>query len=476
MNIYNKCLVLLGVFLITACASDNEIDPVFDENTQSRVLNRLSELNTLLVSSEFGWVADYVPDDNSGVYKMHIVFNEDNTADFTSDHNFGNTDAKTSYRVGIAQIPELVFENYSTFANITDNFDGRTSVDFSRDAEFQFNFTEQATETEIVLESKSDIEVVSDEGEVLAKKTELILRKASATDKETITSLRGNDVILLDNYVPNESTELLPFKGLVIQDAAGDIKLSTAYSYNPLFRNVSFAYEDNTETEIEEVLGVELTDNGFKLFNPFEFEGESFSDFVYDASTNTFNAVSGDSKATITGGDLPFFIGKDVFDIRTEGFTQALYRPSLGTNSFISDNFTSLINKLDVEFAPVNQQFFQISIDLFPTADIGTDIERNTRIGFVFFDSAGERVNYFYFLNSTIEDRKIKFDFVTAATQESFDNQPIFQDLIDFFTADGGLIYNNRGAFSTTTNSFSNQAATFLNTDDPSLGVYFVWL
>ncbi len=472
--IYKLIIAILGLSLYS-CVSDTEIDEVFEGNTQDRVLERLDELNELLLSSEFGWETEYMPGEETGVYRMHMLFNEDGSVEITSDHNSGDNDIDANYRVGISQSPELVFENYSVFANLTDNFDGTVaSTNFDRGAEFQFTFTDEADEDLIVLESKSDLEIQDDEGEFISRKTVLTLVKATANTKDEIIALQGLDERINDDFNPNPSVPNEPFRGFRIDDGSSETILSTDLIYNSFDRSARLVYEKDGE-DVNEVLGIGLTEEGLYLAEPFEFEGKFYQDFIYDEVTNEFVSEVDGFRAYITRGSIPFYINRDFEEIGTDGFNRLLYRPSLGRNPATSDDFIAITDRLSEGLAPFGFTFFDYILFFNPS---------NTAQLLIRFESiadpTGGLLSLTYDFEQIIVDRKVKLNFIGPVDGNSDFLLPQCQELIDFFEAPSGLIYSNTGGFIAvlpdgSIQQFSNTTSRLINTDSSNLSVYAVW-
>ena len=108
---YIKFYSLLFITVVLLGCSKDEIEPLFDQDSDTRVNLLLEEYKSILTQSEFGWKTRYQPDQEVGAYNIYLNFNEDNSVEVTSDLLGGIFDLETTYRVGITQFPELIFEN-----------------------------------------------------------------------------------------------------------------------------------------------------------------------------------------------------------------------------------------------------------------------------------------------------------------------------------------------------------------------------
>ncbi len=460
-----KLVIAIFCFSLYSCVSDTEIDEVFEGNTQDRVLERLDELNELLLSSEFGWETDYIPGEETGVYKMHMLFNEDGSVEITSDHNNGDNDIDANYRVGISQKPELVFENYSVFSNLTDNFDGTVaSTNFDRDAEFQFTFTEEANEDIIVLESKSDLEIQDDEGEFISRKTVLTLVKATTSTKDEIMALQGLDERINDDYVPNPSITNPPYRGFKIENSNSETVFASNFVYNAFDRSSRLVYEKDGE-DVEEFFGIGFSEEGVSLAEPFEYEGKSFQNFVYDETTNEFVAEVDGFRAFITRGNLPFYINKDYEEINelvANGYFRLWYRADLtGNHPGTSDAFLDIYDEINATIAPFGDSLTDISIYFDNLSSRSTLVINTAQYG-----------PYQYSYEYSVVDRKLVFDFIGPVDDFSTDYQYEVQGLIDYISSTSGLVYINQGNFQ----NFINQTAQLISFDNPEVSAYFIWV
>ncbi|WP_103070461.1 DUF4302 domain-containing protein [Aquimarina sediminis] len=455
INIY---ILLIIAIVFTACSTDNEVEPLFDQDIDSRVDEQLSSYKKTLTDAEFGWKADYRPgNDVTGVYNIYLKFNTDNNVTIVSDHNSGEDDIPTTYRVGKSQLPELVFENYSALHSLFE------AEQFRLGAEFEFTI-ESVSSDKIELRSKTD------QGE---DKSTLTLIKATATDKENVEKLQGLDERVKDGH----NTPLL-FRGITVTNSASDIVFSGSFSYDGLTRIGNVIYDDADNNQKIDELAIELTENGFTLVNPVTYGGADFQVFTYDEVTNTFTSTVDGNTAVIAPSSLPLYINNDIFGIgQSASGNRFLYRPgALGDSPLTSDGFKGIIAQINADVAPFGLVYEQFIFTTDPNAD---GINTRLTIGFT-RPSDGAFFTGVYDFEATIVDKKLVLSYQGPnPTEGNPGNSGFFESrvigLLSFFGNPDGLIYTDRGSFQSDIASFSNLAGTLLSVQDPSLSVYAVW-
>lgn len=189
-----KVKYIVGFFILTAFLSCNEDDnTLFDQSPRARLQSRIEEYQNVLTSAENGWITSYRPDKDFGYFHLWFQFNKDGTVHTLSDIPLVNNrvgsgifapkpgfykDTTTGYRVSSQNSVDLVFENnmalhYLYSLTIEQKLAG------SPKPEFEFYIT-RATSEEVVLESKTD------SGKGGKEKTQMILKRATPEDKESV--------------------------------------------------------------------------------------------------------------------------------------------------------------------------------------------------------------------------------------------------------------------------------------------------
>ncbi|WP_062058976.1 DUF4302 domain-containing protein [Aquimarina longa] len=448
IKIYILFIVTIGFI---SCSNDNEVAPLFNQDIDTRVNELLASYKKTLTDAEFGWIADYQPIDNktTGVYNIHLKFNEDNSVNLVSDYNGGTDDLVSSYRVGKSQLPELVFENYTVLHRL---FEVNR---FSLEAEFEYIIKEVSSDV-IKLESKTD------NGD---KKSTLILTKATANDKENVKKLQG-----LDNRVKNGYNTTLAFRGITITNTASDLIFSGSFSYDELTRIATVIYEDADNNEKIDKLAIELTEGGINFVSPVTFAGTEFQVFTYDEDSNTFKSTIGDLTAVISASNEPSYINNDILNIQNGTRTIFGYRPIYGDAQFMSQEFLDIFTTIDANLAPngLNMEIYFFILDFSTPTPTAT-------MTFRAINKAGDRRfvgNYSF--NVSIVNKKLFLTLIGATNANGGFFQSRIKPLLDFWTSPNGLLYTERGNFRTFNNNFTNQSGSFFSIDNP-ISSYVIW-
>ena len=431
---------LLGII---SCSSDNDVEPLFDEDVDARTQAKLDEYKAVLLNSEFGWKTAYQPENTIGVFNVYLNFDASGNVAITSDYNEGETDLATTYRVGIAQVPELVLENYSAFHSL---FEANR---FSLGAEFEFLF-EEVLEDRIVFKSKTDA----------GEKSTITFIKANANDQANIKALQGLDKRIENGYLTDKF-----FRSLTATNASGINVYSANFSFDS-FRRIATVTSLEGSNVVDVPYPIVVTANGFNLLEPITIDGNQISEFVYDEDTNNFVANVNGIKAVIAAADQPGLINDDVFAIDAELDTM-LYRPSLGNDELTSPEFRAMIAELSDSVAAFGLTFFEFRIIIDLDGAPGS-----TLLQVVLRDADNASLTVRYALTPTIEDKRLKFEYLGPFDANSDTLQSRMQPLIDFFVNPEGLLYESQGTFA----NFSNLAGRFVDLSNSKLRLYGVWL
>ncbi len=318
IKILVSLVLLLGIF---SCNKDTDVDPLFDTDVDSRTEVELDEYRKALVAPEFGWKLEYQPENDIGIFNVYLKFDENGSVNVVSDYNNGDDDLETTYRVGISQFPELVFENYSVFHSLFE------VGNFQLNAEFEFVFDKIEGET-ILLKSKTDP----------GEKSTVTLVKASTSDMLAIKELQGLDEKVADGY----NTDLF-FRSLVAKDASDATVFSSSFNFSSLERVASITSLDNESKQVTETRPIKITKEGFDFIEPITISGNEVKSFVYDMDTNTFISLDGGLTTIISHTNIPgLLFYPDVNDFATN-FSRYLYFPSTSGN-FLAKTSTEFSN------------------------------------------------------------------------------------------------------------------------------------
>jgi len=242
-----KILYLFVATLILFTSCDNEQDPIFDESPETRINNVLTKYKTTLTKGDGTWIAYY-----SGSAIL-MKFNEDNTVEFESTYGDGSDDKTISYRIGITQVPELVFESHSVFQAIYE--------DNLATGEYEFLFDE-------VTDERIDFISKTDRG---ADKTKLTFFKGTSDDIATVKTIIAK---MEKSFFKHVSVEGSDYKALLITNG-GNAILKTVTEDGKV---------ENKEYEFS------MTKDGL-LFSPaIEIEGLEITLFANQIGEDSFSA------------------------------------------------------------------------------------------------------------------------------------------------------------------------------------------
>jgi len=115
----NILYILFAITLVASCRKDD--DDAFDKSPDERLNEKLTQYQTALAGSTYGWNANLITGDG-GFYRFYFSFNESNRVQMYSD--FDSTTAteirESSYRLKALQQPSLIFDTYSYIHTLSD--------------------------------------------------------------------------------------------------------------------------------------------------------------------------------------------------------------------------------------------------------------------------------------------------------------------------------------------------------------------
>ncbi|GGX14706.1 DUF4302 domain-containing protein [Aquimarina muelleri] len=347
IKIYTLLLITLGFI---ACSTDNEVEPLFNQDIDTRVDTLLKSYKSTLTAPEFGWKVVYQPKNSVGFYNILLNFNQDNTVEIVSDYQGGTQDFETTYRVGKSHFPELVLENYSTFHNLFE------VANFSLQAEFEFIF-------ENVADNKIEFRSKSDKGEEVTK---IVFEKAISGDKERIMGLRESfDEVALGH----ETNSFL--RNIIVTDPAAAPTdppiFSGTFSFSELDRTgIITTFDQSTGKIASTSYVVSISDTGFSFTTPFKVNGVDITTFSFVEADNNFisedgnlNTIIGYNLAPVATALVPQLFSDDVdtFDTR---FPRYLYFDDTSGNflKLTSPDFLHLTKSINAPVLDIRMNWF----------------------------------------------------------------------------------------------------------------------
>ena len=438
---------------LSSCSKEDDLT-VFADSPADRITNRNSELNNLLLSQTQGYKAVYfTKNDEFGGFTYFMNFKADGTVTMTSDYNTETALRTSDYEVRLGTTTELVFTTRNHIQKVsetsslnTDGYRGTSVFQYFSNANGVITFKDvrNATTSSLVLTPTgfSDFKTES----IPAAEASLAQRK---------------------NISPTPTSSV--FQVLRIENSNGVSNFNLNYNAGDLFAKPRITFDDGSVSEFQ--FGVAFTPSGLILSPALEYEGQTYTDFVYDAATSSYVSTVGGTTASILFSEEPAFLAKDVEFLRQRG--TFLYRPSLGSNSLTSFGYLSMIAQINANLAPKGFRFneFQLSLDF---QSDNCDTKLNIIVQRI---SDGGRFSTTYcFEKAVIQERKLFLKYLSPLTANSNYFKDDLAPLINFFNSSKGMIYTNEGSFSSSAASYSNSAGTFTSIDSPSIRVYGLFL
>ena len=107
-------IAFLAIQLFGACSNDTDAEQKFDKTPTERLEAQKSELNTALLSSEFGWKAVYFTDDTQlGGYTHLFKFAADGKVEMASDFDDDTAIYKSDYTIALGSTVSLLFNTFN---------------------------------------------------------------------------------------------------------------------------------------------------------------------------------------------------------------------------------------------------------------------------------------------------------------------------------------------------------------------------
>jgi len=344
-------IAFLAIHLFSACASDTDAEQKFDKTPAERLEAQKSELNTALLSSEFGWKAVYFTDDSQlGGYTHLFRFAANGKVQMASDFDADTAVYESDYSVVLGSTVSLLFETNNRIHLLSDSNNFPTAALRGKGylGDFQFLYYGQ------------------ENGDILFKSNRLVrdVRFVKATAQDW-ADLSKN--IVMEKNVIGANTRPL-FRLLEITDGTVTKKFDFGFSSLSRFSS-SVSIEPNSSEVV--TFGVGYTPTGIVVSPAVEIGGQKLTNFVYNDTDGSFTATgTGGVKATIRYSNAPLVL--------TDDYKVMLNAPQTGF-AYINANLAT---------APSNSALFNSLL-----AEIHASLpttQRVNRIQFTFNDAFGE--------------------------------------------------------------------------------------
>lgn len=284
---------LLPGFLY-AC-QDHEPEYLFDESPEERIEGIAKDYAEKLTAPEEGWIGYYTSVREVGGFAVLLKFKSDGNVIIKNERiNFANISSReenVSWRIGVSQYPEVVFESASIFTQWHGLNFKSPSGEGMKGGEFQF-FIESVSEDLIVLRSKTDRTDI----------TRLYLRKARKIDWD----FRGIDEI-------TEKLMTLNTNSLIVDQKLIGKGLEKYVEFNGRER---YMIVEGKEGEAE-LYRFAITRNKIVMLDTLRWGDERITEFIYDTKESTIK----------TTGNNPVVL-KDVI-VKKPDYIRPLFLPEL---------------------------------------------------------------------------------------------------------------------------------------------------
>jgi hypothetical protein len=291
-NIFKSLIVAFLILQLSSCDNGTEAEQKFDQTPTERLNAQKSELNQLLLSSEFGWRAIYFTDNTVlGGYTHLFKFANDGSVQMASDFDTDTDVYKSEYQIQLGSTVSLVFttKNRIHLLSESDNYPISALRAKGYLGDFQFLYYGQ------------------ENGEIIFKANrngqEIRFVKAKADDW---TNLPQNFVT--EQNIIGASTRPL-FRLLETND--GTTKRQFDFSFSDITR---FAESNSIESGflVNYNFGVGYTPTGIVINPAIEVGNQKLTDFVYKDSDGSFTATgTGGVTATIKYSNTPLVLTDD---------------------------------------------------------------------------------------------------------------------------------------------------------------------
>lgn len=268
-----KVFFLLTILIVSSC-SKNEAEPLFDNESATRIDNRINELRELLKSSPEGWRAVFFTDDTRfGGYTFNFRFKDDRVVEMISDFSGdGVSRVESEYDINLGATINLVFTSSGLIHDIANN---------TNEGDFEFLYYEQDGEDLIFRTNRLFKEVRFEKiGADDWTNFNLLDTNVNRLRNSVFKSLKvGSDVypISYDNGTRFASTSLMNFgigfttTGLVISPAV-DVGGEKVRNFDYDVTREEFVATDENGTELASIISPN-TPGG--VLTPYDFGNEN---------------------------------------------------------------------------------------------------------------------------------------------------------------------------------------------------------
>lgn len=361
-NIFKYLIIAFLAIQLGAC-TNTDAEQKFDETPTERLNGQKNELNTALLSSEFGWKAIYYTDDSQlGGFTHLFKFLPNGKVDMASDFDDDAKKYISQYEIQLGSTVSLTFTTQNRIHLLSDSDNSPLAGGKGFLGDFQFLYYGQ------------------ENGDILFKSNRLVKEirfvKATAQDWADL----AKNTIMNNNLAGNVSSSL--FRLLETNDGTTIKKYDFNYNSVTRFGTAEILNSDNYEAL---KMAVAFTPTGLIIKPAIVVGGQNLVDFTYDNTSNAFIGTGTNGvKATIKFTDSPPRPTDD-YKVLLDGnpqITLAYLDANLYSAASTSPYCKSLIDKVNASL-PANQKLTRINL-VFNNAVDGTYIQYQFTRGSIF--------------------------------------------------------------------------------------------
>ncbi|OOG77606.1 DUF4302 domain-containing protein [Flavobacterium sp. A45] len=339
-----KLLILAFLAIQLVSCDNNETEQKFDQTPTERLNAQKTELNNLLLSSEYGWKAVYFTDNTQlGGYTHLFKFKNGGLVDMASDFDSDTAIYGSEYQIQLGSTVSLVFTTKNRIHLLSDSDSYPTTALRGKGYKGDFQFLYYGQENgEIIFKTNRDfielhfVKATAQDWADLPKNIDMIDNVIGAPTRPLFRLLETNDGTKINQFDFN-------FSDVTRFALANSIESGSNMSYN---------------------MGIAYTPTGITVNPAVQVGTQKLTNFIYDDVTGEFTATGTNNvTATIKYSAAPL-IKTDDYKKLLDGEPQTVYgyiAAYLSTAPTNSPLCTSLLNEINATL-PANQKLSRIQL------------------------------------------------------------------------------------------------------------------
>lgn len=314
---------------LVSCDNKETLDSPFGATPTERLNAQQAELNDLLESSEFGWKAVYFTDTTQLGGFTHVFKFKDGVVDMASDYDDDTSIYSSEYSIELGSTVSLLFSTKNRIHLLSDSNNYPTSALRGKGYKGDFQFLYYGQEDDQIIfrtnrsfEELRFVKATATDWTDLAKGRAMIPNVIGALTRPLFRLLETNDGSKISQFDFN-------FTPTSRYAVANSIESGSGFSYN---------------------MGIAYTPTGIIVSPAVKVGTQSLSEFLYDATTGSFNATgTAGVTATIKYTDKPLVLTDDYLPFLDGNPSTAFgyiasYLSTAPTNSLVTKTLLAEIN------------------------------------------------------------------------------------------------------------------------------------